>query len=139
VGAFRELTAALVPQHSSGRGPTTHRVELTNAGNGVETVKLQAVDPTGRFQFGLPTEEVPVSPGPLAVLMAVRAPRRMFGRRQVSPFQVTVTPRQPQTPIRLDGNRQVVPIFSGWTLLLIVLILLLVFVVCCGIFNAYLH
>src|SRR5262249_53566791 len=38
VGEFRALDASLVPQRTSGRGRTAHRIDLTNTGNVVEPV-----------------------------------------------------------------------------------------------------
>jgi hypothetical protein len=114
VGEFRELTATLTPQTTSGRWETTHRIQLTNAGNVVETVQLTASDPAGRVRFSLPGGELPVPPGAQNLDMSVRPPIRFLGRPVSQPFQVLATPRPPSTPVRLDGTREIVPLIAGW-------------------------
>ncbi len=114
VGAFRELDAELVPRITRGRFRTVHAVRLTNEGNVVEPVALQASDPEGVLRFDLPTAEVPVQPGTAQVDVAVRAPRRVFGRPQSYPSQVVVTPRDALPPLRLDGSRDTAPLFARW-------------------------
>jgi hypothetical protein len=114
VGEFREVTATLVPQHTTGRWRTTHQVDLVNAGNVVEPVQVQAADPTGRFRFRVRAGELPVAPGRQAVPVGVRPPLRLLGKPQPCPFQVTVTPRPTLPPIRLDGTRDAVPLIGGW-------------------------
>src|SRR6266536_1259399 len=62
VGAFREVGAVLVPQETSGRGRTEHRVDITNAGNVIEPVRLDASDATGKIHFGVPARSCRSSP-----------------------------------------------------------------------------
>lgn len=114
VGEFRELTGTLTPQTTAGRWQTTHRIELTNAGNVVESVQLKATDPAGRIRFSLPGGELPVPPGSQSIEMSVRPPWRFLGRPVSQPFQVLATPRPPLTPVRLDGTREIVPLIAGW-------------------------
>jgi hypothetical protein len=114
VAAFREVNAALVPQQTSGRGRTTHRVDITNAGNVVEPVRVEASDPTGKIRFGLPAGELPLQPGKHPVTVPVRPPTRWLGKPPQMPFSVTVTPRPPLPPIRLDGSREIIPLIAGW-------------------------
>lgn len=111
---FREVSAVLVPQSTAGRLRTVHRVEVTNAGNVVEPVRLQASDRDGRVRFGGPAGEVPIPPGLSTVDMPVRPPVRMVGRVRSHPFQVTVAPRPPLTPVRLDGERQSLALMPRW-------------------------
>jgi hypothetical protein len=114
VGEFRELTATLTPQTTTGRWQTSHRIELTNAGNVVEPVQLKATDPAGRIRFSLPAGEFPVPPGSQAVNMSVRPPIRFLGKPASQPFQVLATPRPSLAPVRLDGTREIVPLIAGW-------------------------
>ena len=114
VGAFREVTAVLAPQEASGRGRTQHRIDITNAGNVIEPVRLEATDPTGKIQFGLPAGEFALNPGRHPVPLTVRPPTRWLGKPPRAPFTVTVTPRPTLPPIRLDGTRDVVPLIAGW-------------------------
>jgi hypothetical protein len=114
VGAFRELSASLSPQGTSGRWRTVHGLDLTNGGNIVEPVRLQAGDPSGRLRIGLPAGEIPLAPGTHRVNLAVRPAPRLVGRPQAYPFQVTVVPRPPTPPIRLDGRREGIPLVAGW-------------------------
>lgn len=114
VAAFREVTAVLVPQQTSGRGRTTHRVDVTNAGNVVEPVRIEASDATGKIRFGVPAGELPLRTGKHPVTVSVRPPGRWLGGAQQAPFTVTVTPRPPLPPVRLDGTREIVPLIAGW-------------------------
>jgi len=114
VGGYRELTAALQPQRGTGRGSTRHAVELINTGNVTELVRLTGTDPTGTVRFDFPEGEEPVAPGPQRFLFHVKPPRKFYGRTQNLPFAVLVTPREPTPPIRLDGDREVIPFVAGW-------------------------
>ncbi|GIG63913.1 zinc ribbon domain-containing protein [Phytomonospora endophytica] len=114
VGEYRELIAALQPQRGSGRGSTRHAVELLNTGNVVEPVRLTGTDPTGKLRFDLPGGEEAVPPGPQRFLFHVKPPGKFFGAAQNYPFAVVVTPRDPSPPIRLDGDRELVPFIAGW-------------------------
>jgi len=114
IGEFREVTATLTPQTTSGRGRTTHRIELANGGNIVEPVQLKATDPAGRIRFSLPAGDLAVPPGAQGLDMTVRPPFRFFGRPVSQPFQVVATPRPSLPPIRLDGTREIVPLIAGW-------------------------
>ena len=114
VGAFRELSATLTPQGSSGRWRTTHSLDLANTGNIVEPVRVQAGDPSGRLRIGVPAGEVPLAPGTHRIDLPVRAPLRLLGQPQRYPFQVTVAPRPPTPAIRLDGGREGIPLVAGW-------------------------
>jgi hypothetical protein len=114
VGPFRELSATLTPQGSTGRWRTVHGLDVTNAGNVVEPVSLQAGDPSGRLRIGLPAGEIPLAPGTHRMNIAVRPPPRFVGRPQAYPFQVAVVPRPPTPPIRLDGRREGVALVAGW-------------------------
>lgn len=114
VGTFRALEAALVPQRSTGRWRTIHRIDLTNTGNVVEPVRIKAGDPTARIRFWTPPGEIPVAPGTRSLDVSVYPPRRWFGRAQQYPFEVTVTTAPPTTPLRLDGSREAVPLIAGW-------------------------
>lgn len=114
VGAFRELDAELVPRTTRGRFRTVHAVRLSNEGNLVEPVALQASDPEGLLRFGLPSGEVPVQPGTAQVDVTVQAPRRVIGRPQSYPFQVVVTPHDNLPALRLDGSRETAPLFARW-------------------------
>jgi len=114
VGAFREVGAVLVPQETSGRGRTEHRVDITNAGNVIEPVRLDASDATGKIHFGVPEGELVLPPGKHPVVVPVRPPTRWLGKPPRAPFTVTVTPHPPLPPIRLDGTREVVPLIAGW-------------------------
>jgi len=114
VGPFRELAATLNPQGSTGRWRTVHTVDLANTGNVVEPVRLQAGDPSGRLRIGVPAGEIPLPPGTHRIDVPVRPHLRLLGRPQRHPFQLTVTPRPPMPPIRLDGGREAVPLVPGW-------------------------
>jgi hypothetical protein len=114
VGIFREVTAVLVPQQSSGRGRTRHRIDITNAGNVTEPVRLEASDAAGKFHFGVPAGELALRPGKHSVPVPVRPPARWLGQPTQHPFTVTVTPRPALAPIRLDGSRELVPLIAGW-------------------------
>lgn len=114
IGEFREVTAALTPQTTAGRGRTTHRIQLANGGNVVEPVQLKATDPAGRMRFSLPVGDLALPPGSQGLDMTVRPPFRFFGRPVSQPFQVVATPRPPLPPVRLDGTREIVPLIAGW-------------------------
>jgi hypothetical protein len=114
VGAFRELTAVLLPQNTSGRGRTTHRVGLTNSGNVLEPVRVEASDPDGKIRFDRPAGEVPVQPGNVAVDIGVRPKYLFYGRKRSHRFTVLATPRPPVPPVRLDGGRDVVALIPRW-------------------------
>jgi hypothetical protein len=114
VGTFRDLAATLNPQGTNGRWRTVHTVELTNAGNVVEPVRVQATDPAGRLRFAVPAGEMPLAPGTHRVDVPVRPPLRLVGQPQAYPFQVLVTARPPTPPIRLDGRREGIPLVAGW-------------------------
>ncbi len=114
VGAFRELTAVLLPQNTTGRGRTLHRVGLTNTGNVIEPVRIEASDPDGKVRFDRPAGEVPVQPGNVAVDLGVRPRYLWYGRTRTHRFTVTATPRPPVPPVRLDGGRDVTPLIPRW-------------------------
>lgn len=144
VGAFRGVRATMVPQQSSGRGRTVHRVDLTNDGNVVEPVRVDATDPTGTIRFAVPPTEIPIAPGGASIDVAVTPPRHFFGRPRQMPFQVTVATGEsampggpygppppgrppyggglqatppagiPVAPIRLDGIREALPVVAPW-------------------------
>ncbi|MEN3310406.1 MAG: hypothetical protein V7603_6608 [Micromonosporaceae bacterium] len=114
VGAYRGLTAVMSPQGTSGRWRTVHAVDIVNTGNVIEPVSLRADDPAGRLRFAVPAGELPLPPGPHRINLPVRPQPRLVGKPQRYPFQVTVTPRQPVPPIRLDGSREAVPLVAGW-------------------------
>ncbi|WP_412542696.1 zinc ribbon domain-containing protein [Longispora sp. K20-0274] len=125
VGVFRELGAVLVPQNTSGRGRTRHVLEVTNAGNVVEPVRITASDPDGRLRFGLPAGELSVPPGGTAVPVTVTAPWRFVGAPRPHRFTVQVTPRPPAPPVRLDGGREAVALFTRWVPILAGVLVLL--------------
>ncbi|HEV2089409.1 MAG TPA: PASTA domain-containing protein, partial [Cryptosporangiaceae bacterium] len=114
VSEFHDLSAEMVPHTTRGRRRTVHTVKVTNRGNTVEPVRLDARDLDGVLRFGTPAAVVPVSPGKLAIPVTVRSPLRWVGQPKSHPFHVTVTPNPPSTPMRLDGNRDVVPLFAKW-------------------------
>jgi hypothetical protein len=114
VAAFRDLGAELVPRTTRGRFRTAHAVQVTNGGNVVESVALEASDQEQLLRFAVPAGEVPVQPGTTRVDVTVRAPSRLVGRPRTHPFQVVVTPRDTLPPLRLDGSRETVPLFARW-------------------------
>jgi hypothetical protein len=114
VGAFRNLSATLTPQGTTGRWRTVHSIEVTNTGNLTEPVTIRADEQAGKLHFGVPAGEVPIPPGKHQINVPVRPQMRLFGRPQPYPFQLTVTPRQPVPPIPLSGNREAVPLIAGW-------------------------
>jgi hypothetical protein len=114
VAAFRDLSAELVPRTTRGRFRTVHAVQVTNGGNFVESVALEASDQEQLLRFAVPAGEVPVQPGTTRVDVTVRAPSRLVGRPRTHPFQVVVTPRDTLPPLRLDGSRETVPLFARW-------------------------
>ena len=114
VAAFRALGAELVPRTTRGRFGTVHAVQVTNGGNVVESVALQASDQEQLLRFALPAGEVPAQPGTTRVDVTVRAPSRLVGRPRTYPFQVVVTPRDTLPPLRLDGSREAAPLFARW-------------------------
>ncbi|MDQ3990019.1 MAG: hypothetical protein M3291_12645, partial [Actinomycetota bacterium] len=114
VAAFRDLGAELVPRTTRGRFGTVHAVQVTNWGNVVESVALQASDQEQLLRFAVPAGEVPVQPGTTRVDVTVRAPSRLVGRPRTYPFQVVVTPRDTLPPLRLDGSREAAPLFARW-------------------------
>ena len=116
VGAFHDLGAELVPRETRGRWRrTTHAVRLTNGGNVLEQVELDAVDDDETLAFVLPPEETTLAPGAVTTVdLRVSAPRRWIGRPRPHPFHVTASPRGPLEPHRLDGSRVAVPLLSRW-------------------------
>lgn len=114
VGAYRELSAVLQPQRGSGRGATRHAVDVLNTGNVTELVRLNGTDPTGTLRFDLPDGEEAFAPGAQRVLFHVKPPRKFYGRTQNYPFAVIAAPRDPSPPIRLDGDRELIPLVAGW-------------------------
>ncbi|MEV6524716.1 zinc ribbon domain-containing protein [Longispora sp. NPDC051575] len=125
VGVYRELGAVLVPQNTSGRGRTRHRLELTNTGNVVEPVRITASDPDGRLRFGVPAGDVAVPPGGTAVPLTVTAPWRFVGAPRPHRFTVQITPRPPAPPVRLDGGREAVALFTRSVPILVGVLVLL--------------
>jgi hypothetical protein len=129
VETFHQLTATLTPLQSSGRGVTQHNIELVNAGNSTETVRIRATDPTAKMRFGVPPDEVSVPPGSQYVPVSVWPPKHRFGRRRWLPFQLIITPATDTPPLRLDGTRESRPTFPRW----LVILVLVLFVLCiCG-------
>jgi hypothetical protein len=114
IGTFRDFTATMVPQHTTGRWRSTHRIDMTNTGNVVEPVRIQAIDPAARIRFGVPQGDIPLGPGQHSVEMTVTPSRRWLGRPERHPFQVMVHTPPPSTAVRLDGTREVVPMIAGW-------------------------
>ena len=114
VAAFRDLGAELVPRTTRGRFRTVHAVQVTNGGNVVEPVALEASDQEQLLRFVFPAGEVPVQPGTTRVDVTVRAPSRLVGRPRTYPFQVVVTPRDTLPPLRLDGSREAAALFARW-------------------------
>jgi hypothetical protein len=114
VGSFRGVAATITPQGTSGRWKTVHGVEVVNTGNVVEPVSLRAGDPGGKLHFAVPGGELPLPPGRHLVNVPVRPILKIFGKPVQYPFQVTVTPRPQVPPIRLDANREAVPLIAGW-------------------------
>lgn len=130
---FRALTAALVPEQASGRGRIVHQVEVTNAGNVVEPLQVQAQadGDDRRLTFDVPPGEVTAPPGRSMVPIGVRPRARFAGGARLHPFHVTVTPRPPVSPVRLDGRVHARALLPIWLLLLLVA-LVLVLCVCVG-------
>ncbi|GLZ80348.1 hypothetical protein Afil01_51550 [Actinorhabdospora filicis] len=114
VGAYRELSATLTPQQARGRGATAHTVEVTNTGNVIEPVRLVGSDPTGTLMFDLGPDERQLPPGSQRVGFHVRPPGKWLGQSKRYPFNVIVVPREPAQPIRLDGDRELIPRIAGW-------------------------
>jgi hypothetical protein len=128
VGPFRAFQATLVPQQSTGRGRTMHRIDVANDGNVVERVRLQASDPTGNIRFAVPPAEVPIPPGGGSIGMAVQPPRKFFGQPRQFPFTIVASAAEQaaagatgagQTgvqvpPVRMDGLRVAVPLVPRW-------------------------
>src|SRR6266545_3774152 len=129
---FRLVSATLTPQRSSGRRRTLHRVDVTNAGNVVEPVAVQASDRDGRVRFDTPGGELAVAPGQRMINIAVRPPFRLAGRARSYPFQVVVIPHPPAPPVRLDGDRRARAFLSGWVAVLVVVLMLLACLGCCS-------
>lgn len=124
VGAFRDLTMTMAPQRSRGRGRTTHRVRVRNAGNVVEPVRVEAADPDGVVRFVTPVGETPAPPGDHGIDVVVRPRFRLFGRPRQYAFQVTATPRSPVPAVRLDGSRESLAFLPRWVAVLSVLVIL---------------
>ena len=139
ISPYREVTAALVPEQTSGRGRTVHRVEVTNAGNIIERVQVQVQpkDQDGRVSFDAPRGDLPAAPGRSVLHIGVRPKLRLVGRPRWHPFQVIVIARPPVSPVRLDGGRQARALIPRWAAVLIgVLVLLLCLGMCgSGLFN----
>ena len=114
VGEFRALDAALVPQRTTGRRRTVHRIDMTNTGNVVEPVEITATDPSAQLRFETPRGTIPVAPGSRSVALSVQPPLRWLGRPQQHPFQVTVATAPPTAPLHIDGMRESVPLIAGW-------------------------
>src|SRR6266508_94587 len=129
---FRLVSATLNPERSSGRRRTLHRVEVTNAGNVVEPVAVQASDRDGRVRFDTPGGELAAAPGQRMINVAVRPPFRLAGRARSYPFQVVVIPHPPAPPVRLDGDRRARAFLSGWVAVLVVVLMLLACLGCCS-------
>jgi hypothetical protein len=115
----------MAPQRSRGRGKTLHRVRVRNAGNVVEPVRVEATDPDGAVRFATPAGETPEPPGDHGLDVLVRPPFRLFGRPRQYAFQVTVTPRHPVPPVRLDGSRESLALLPRWFAVLSVVLVLL--------------
>lgn len=114
VGEFRELTATLEPQQSRASTRTVHRVTLANGGNIGERIRLEAGDPESVVRFAPALLNLTAPVGRSAVDMAVRPPLRWWGQPRTHRFQVTIVPRAPLPPIRLDGSREVLPLIRKW-------------------------
>jgi hypothetical protein len=128
IGPYRDVTAALVPEQTSGRRRTVHRIEVTNAGNIIERVQVQPRDQDGRVSFDAPRGDLPAAPGLLVLYLGVRPKLRLVGRPRWHPFQVIVIARPPVSPVRLDGGRQARALVPRWAAVLIVLLMLLLLV-----------
>jgi hypothetical protein len=114
VGAYRGVGAVMSPQGTRGRWRTLHAVDVTNSGNVTEPVSLRVDDASGRLRFALPPADLPIPPGQHRITVAVRPQLRLVGKPVRHPFQLTVTPRPPVPPVRLDGSREAVPLIAGW-------------------------
>jgi hypothetical protein len=125
VAPYRDVGAELVPPSASGRGTTKQLVVLRNGGNVVERLGLAAADDEGALTVRLARPGVDLPPGRTEVPMTVAARRRWFGRSRSVPVRVTVSPAAGGTPIRLDGTRNLVPVFPTWTPALAAALLLL--------------
>src|SRR5262249_56222116 len=100
IGELREVTAVLVPQETSGRGRTKHRVDITNAGNVVEPVRVEASDATGKIHFGVPAGELTLSPGKHPLTGPGRPPPPWLRQPPQAPFPLTPPPPPPPPPTR---------------------------------------
>jgi hypothetical protein len=129
IGAFRAVTAVLVPEQTSGWGPTVHRLEVTNAGNVVEPVQVQvqAKDQDRQVSFDVPRGEVSAAPGRSVVNIGVRPKFRLAGAPRWHPFEVVVIPRPPVSPMRIEGRMQGRALVPHWV---VVIVVVLVFVLC---------
>src|SRR5262245_5840832 len=78
VGAFRNLSATLTPQGTSGRWRTIHSIDITNSGNLTEPVTVRADDQAGKLRFAVPAGEVPIPPGKHQITVPVRPQARLF-------------------------------------------------------------
>jgi hypothetical protein len=96
-----------------------------HAGNVVEPVRVEAADPDGVLRFGTPPGETQTPPGDHGADVLVRPPFRLFGRPRQYTFQVTVTPRNPVPPARLDGSREALALLPRWFAVLSVVLVLL--------------
>lgn len=116
VAPYHDVAAELVPPSASGRGTTTQQIVLRNGGNVVEQIQLAAADDEGALTVRVATPAVDLPPGRIDVPMTVRARPRWFGRSRTVPVRATVTTANSGTPpIRLEGTRQLVPVFPSWT------------------------
>ncbi len=125
VEVLHQLSATMTPLQTSGRGVTLHNVELTNAGNTAERVRIRATDPTARVRFGVPPDELDVPTGTHFVPISVWPPRQLFGRRRWYPFQLLIAPSSAAAQLRLDGSREMRPRFPRWLLALLAVLVVI--------------
>jgi zinc ribbon protein len=128
---FRALSAALLPEQTSGTGRTVHQVEVTNAGNVTEPLQVlvHAEGEDRRLSFDGPGAEFAAVPGRSVFALGVRPRFRLVGGVRLHPFHVVLTPRPPVAPVRLDGRMRARALVPLW-LAIVLVALVLVFCAC---------
>jgi hypothetical protein len=127
IGAYRDLTAQIVPHTSHARRSAEHRLTIVNMGNEPVGATLAARDPDDLLAFEIDPQALTVEPGTTgSAVVRVQARNTLVrGREQPRPFQVLVqAPGSP--PITAEGTLTQQPLLPSWLVFVLVGVIALI-------------